>query len=120
MNDDGGLGLLDVVAVLCLYAPLLAGMWRVFEKAGKPGWFVLVPVYNLVTLARISGCSGWWVLWMIVPAVNIVLLVVLHVRLARRFGRGVPFGLGLTFIGPIFYPVLGFGGASFTASASHP
>lgn len=87
----------------------VAGAWRAFSKAGAPGWAVLVPVYNLVVLARVGREKGAWVLLLLVPLVNVVVLGYLSIMVARRFGRGVPFGLGLLLVPIVFYPLLGFG-----------
>ncbi len=87
----------------------LAGAWRTFARAGAPGWAALVPIYNLVVLARLGGEKGALALLLLVPLVNVGVLGYLSVRLARRFGRGVPFGLGLLLLPLVFYPLLGFG-----------
>ncbi|MCO5166670.1 MAG: DUF5684 domain-containing protein [Planctomycetes bacterium] len=89
----------------------VAGVWRTFAKAGHPGWTALVPVYNLVVLARVGRQPGAWVLLLLVPLVNIFVLGLLSVHVAWRFRRGWPFGLGLLVLPIVFYPWLGFGQA---------
>lgn len=98
-------------AVLALIA--LAGCWRVYRKAGQPGWGVLVPLYNLFLLVRIANCSVWWFILLLVPGVNLVIFVLLCIQVSRNFDRGLIFGLGLAFLGVLFYPLLGFSRARY-------
>lgn len=87
----------------------LAGVWRVFARAGQPGWAVFVPIYNLVTLARVGGQPAAWVILLLVPVMNVFVLGLLSVNVAWRFGRSWAFGLGLLVLPIVFYPWLGFG-----------
>lgn len=92
---------------------LIASFWKVFEKAGEAGWKSLVPIYNLFVLLRIAGCPGWWFLMFFLPVVNIYFLVVMHIRLAEKFGKSALFGFALFLFGFIFFPVLAFGSATY-------
>src|SRR5262245_9002029 len=94
--------------VLAILAVLFASVWTVFKKAGKPGWLLLIPIYNLVTFFRIAGKPGWWVVLLPIPVVNFFVLLLASIGLAKAFGRGTRFGLGLFFLGPLFYPLLAF------------
>jgi aerobic C4-dicarboxylate transport protein len=99
----------------------LAGLWRVFVKAGQPGWAALIPIYNMIVYLKIVGRPLWWIILFFIPLVNIVVILFTCVDLAERFGKGTGFGLGLAFLGYIFYPILGFGDARYQAvSASAP
>jgi hypothetical protein len=92
--------------------------WKLYEKAGKPGWAAIVPIYNYVVLLDIVGKPIWWIILLLIPFVNfIVIIVVLH-NLSKVFGKGVGFTLGLIFLGFIFYPVLAFGSATYTKPAA--
>lgn len=101
--------------VLCVLAAI--GLWKVFVKAGKPGWAAIVPVYNVVVMTRIAGVPVWWALLFFVPLVNLVACVVILVGFAKAFGKGVAFALGLWFLPMIFYPVLGFGESRYLGGA---
>ncbi|MDD3375054.1 MAG: DUF5684 domain-containing protein [Candidatus Omnitrophica bacterium] len=90
-------------------------MWKVYHKAGYPGWAILVPIYNLYVSVKIAGYSGWLLLLFFVPFVNIVVNIIISVGLAKRFDRGAGFGLGLAFLPFIFYPILAFSSASYSA-----
>ena len=97
---------------------LLVSYWRVFDKAGRPGWASLVPIYNLVTLLRISGRSGWWLLGLGIPFLNIFVMIRLVFDLSKAFGQGVAFGFGLLLLSPIFIPVLAFGTSRYVGRAT--
>jgi len=108
------------VVWLAIVVVLLAAYWRIFAKAGRPGWVSLIPIYNIVTLLQITGRSGWWILGMCVPLLNIFVAIRLVFELARAFGRGIGFGLGLLLLSPIFVPVLGFGGSQYVGRETAP
>ncbi|HEY6090644.1 MAG TPA: DUF5684 domain-containing protein [Gemmatimonadales bacterium] len=91
----------------------IATMWKVFEKAGQPGWACIVPIYNAVVMCRIAGKPGWWVLLYLIPLVNFVIAVMVTHNISVNFGKGVGFTLGLLFLGPIFYPILAWGDAEY-------
>jgi len=105
---------------LAIVVVLIAAYWRIFAKAGRPGWASLIPIYNIVTLLHITGRSGWWFLGMCVPLLNIFVLIRLVFELARAFGRGIGFGFGLLLLSPIFIPVLGFGASQYVGRDTAP
>ena len=111
-------GPVPMVIALAVMVFMLAAMWKVFTKAGEPGWAVLIPIYNAYIMCKIGGKSGWWVLLMLIPFVNIIIAILLSIAIAERFGKGVGFGLGLAFLGFIFYPILGFGDAQYQGGAA--
>ena len=102
-----------MVVYLAVILLIVASMWKIFVKAGKPGWAAIVPIYNLIVLLEISGKPVWWFLLMLIPFVNIVILAMVCIALAKNFGKGAGFGLGLLFLSPIFYPILAFGDARY-------
>ena len=88
---------------------IFAGFWKVFEKAGKPGWAGLIPIYNLYVLVKISGNAWYWFALFFLPVINLFATLKVSIDIAGKFNRGILFGLGLTFVSFIFYPLLGFG-----------
>lgn len=98
---------------LALSVFILVAMWKVYAKAGKPGWACLVPFYNTYCLFEIAFGNGWLFLLTFVPCVNFVFLIMLYFKLAKAFGQGVGFGFGLLFLSPIFFAVLAFGKAQY-------
>ena len=87
-----------------------AGLWKMFDKAGHPGWACLVPFYNVYIMLKIAGRPGWWLLLFFVPLVNIVIQIIVAIDIAKAFGQGTAFGFFLNFLlGGIGYVILGFG-----------
>ena len=98
---------------LAISVLVLVGMWKAFVKAGKPGWGAIIPLYNLYCLFDMSFGKGWMFLLMIIPVVDIVVLIMMYVKLAKAFGKGVGFAVGLIFLPFIFTPILGYGDAEY-------
>jgi len=85
----------------------IVGMWKVFEKAGKPGWAAIVPIYNLIILLEIVGKPTWWIILMLIPCVNLVILVWVLNLLSKSFGQSEGFTVGLVVLFYVFIPILG-------------
>ncbi len=100
-----------------LYAAILVvcivGMWKMFTKAGKPGWASLIPFYNTYCLFEMGFGNGWMFLLTLIPCVGYIFQIILCFKLAKAFDRGIGTGFGLLFLAPIFYMILGFGDADF-------
>jgi hypothetical protein len=98
------------VAIAVLY---FASFWRIFTKAGQPGWAGLIPIYNYIVLMKIIGRPWWWILLFLVPIVNIIVLFIVFIDLAKSFGKSTGFGVGLALLGIIFLPILAWGDATY-------
>lgn len=98
---------------LLVFVFVIAAVWRVFEKAGQPGWASIIPIYNVIVLLRIAGKPAWWILLMLIPVVNFVISIIVSIEIAKNFGQSSGFGVGLALLGFIFYPILGFGNAQY-------
>lgn len=112
---------MEFIPFLFLFALMVvavAGMWMTFEKAGQPGIACIVPIWNVIALCQIAGKPIWWVLLFLIPLVNIVVAVIVHLEIARNFGRSELFGIGLVLLPFIFFCVLGFGDARYLAGKS--
>ena len=117
-SAGGGLmgGLSGIVSlVICLV--VIIGLWKVFTKAGHPGWAAIIPIFNCYILCKIAGRPGWWVLLMLIPLVNFVVWIIVSLDVARNFGKGAGFGIGIAFLSFIFLPILGFGDAKYQGPA---
>jgi hypothetical protein len=97
---------------------VIVAMWKVFTKAGQPGWASIIPIYNLYIWCKIVGRPWWWILLMLNPFVNFIIMIILCIDLAKSFGKGAGFGLGIAFLGIIFLPILGFGSAQHQGPAA--
>ena len=100
-----------IVAVFMLIA-----MWKVYTKAGKPGWGCIIPIYNVYLMMKIAGKPGWWFILCFIPIVNIVIGIIATIGIANNFGKGVGFAVGLILLPIIFYPMLAFGSAEYIGS----
>ncbi len=96
---------------------IIVSAWKIFTKAGKPGWAVIIPIYNIIVMLEIVGKPWWWLLLMLVPVLNIILMIWVLNLLSKSFGKGVGFTLGLIFLSFIFVPILGLGKAEYKGPA---
>tara|TARA_B100000575_G_scaffold292370_1_gene300525 strand:+ start:483 stop:839 length:357 start_codon:yes stop_codon:yes gene_type:complete len=104
-----------IIAVVYFGVLLLTfvSLWRVHTKAGRPGWACLIPIYNLVVLVQIASRPLWWVILFFIPCIGIPFYVITMVDIAKAFGKGTGFGIGLLILAPIFLPILAFGSAEY-------
>jgi hypothetical protein len=91
----------------------IIGMWKIFTKANERGWAAIIPFYNMYTLFKITTSSGWFFLLLLVPVVNAFVMIYVLYRLAKVFGHGIGFTLGLIILEPIFIMILGFGKSEY-------
>lgn len=98
-----------LVFIIACALLMIVSMWRVFDKAGEPGWTAIIPLVNYFFLARAAGKPTWWGLLMFVPIVNIIVWFILCIDLSKRFGGGTGFGIGLALLPIVFFPILAFG-----------
>jgi hypothetical protein len=87
--------------------------WKVFEKAGKPGWAALIPIYNIVVMFDIAGLPLWNVLLLLVPILNIYIMVKANINLSKNFGKPGAFALGLIFLPIVFWGILAFDNSTY-------
>ena len=102
-----------LIVELLIALLVIVAMWKVFTKAGRPGWASIIPIYNMYVWCKIVGRPGWWVILMLIPFVNIVIGIIVCIDLAKSFGKGAGFGIGIALLGIIFLPILGFGSAQY-------
>ncbi len=88
-------------------------LWKIFVKAGQPGWAAIIPIYNSYILAKIAFGNGWLFLLAIVPIVNFIYLFILYFKLAKSFGKSTAFGIGTIFLSIVFLPMLAFGSCEY-------
>ena len=119
-NNAVGMGIMLFMMMIYLVVIIfvLAGMWKMFVKAGQPGWGVLIPFYNMYLQLKIVGRPGWWLILYFITIVNFVVIIIVAVDLAKSFGKGAGFAIGLFFLRFIFIPILGFGSAEYQGPAA--
>jgi hypothetical protein len=99
---------------------MIAALWKVFTKAGQPGWAAIIPILNTYFLCKVAGRPGWWVILMLIPIVNFIIWIILCLDVAKSFGKAAGFGIGLLLLPIIFFPILGFGSAQYHGPSASP
>lgn len=123
-NDDSGLFGAIFGGIYCICWGLFAivvivGLWKVYEKAGQPGWSAIIPIYNIYILTKIIGRPWWWLLLLFIPFVNIVVSIVMSIDLAKSFGKDAVYGILLLWLFSVVgFLILGFGDAQYQGPAA--
>lgn len=108
--------IIGVLIYIAIIVALIASIWKVFEKAGKPGWAAIVPIYNIIVMLEIVGKPIWWIILLFIPIANIIVALIIQMEMAERFGKTKGWGVIFLFLlGFIGYPMLGFGDAEYSA-----
>lgn len=124
-NDD--LGLIasifsTTVSCFCggiVFLIVVIGLWKVFTKAGEPGWAAIIPIYNYYIVLKIIGRPWWWLLLMLIPIVNLIVSIIVAIDLAKSFGKDALYGIILLWIFSVIgFLILGFGDAEYQGPAA--
>lgn len=124
-NDD--LGLIasifsTTVSCFCggiVFLIVVIGLWKVFTKAGEPGWAAIIPIYNYYIVLKIIGRPWWWLLLMLIPIVNLVVSIIVAIDLAKSFGKDALYGIILLWIFSVIgFLILGYGDAEYQGPAA--
>jgi hypothetical protein len=122
-NDERGMLIFMVVFILTIFIVgivMVISMWKIFEKADKPGWACLVPIYNNMVMAEIGGKESWFGLLPMIPYIGVIWSIWIQNRLSKSFGKEVGFTLGMIFLPLIFFPILAFGSAEYVGHPDAP
>lgn len=105
------------VIAFAFYVLLVVALWKVFSKAGYPGWLAIIPIVNVFILVKVAGFSAWLGLLYLIPIVNFVFAIIVSLRVGKAFGHGAVFSIFLlwlfSFIG---YLIIGFGSDTYDRS----
>lgn len=107
MENAQGSPLLSLISLIIVVLVIVA-IWKIFEKAGEPGWKAIIPFYNIYTEYKMFWGNGWLFLLTLVPVVNVVVTFIMIHKMSKSFGHGIGFTLGLIFLPYIFMMILGF------------
>jgi len=118
VNSDSaaaaGGGAFATVLYLIIAVVAIVAMWKLFVKAGEPGWASIIPFYNTFTLVKIAGFNPWLFLLFLIPFVNVVFAIYVMIKIGEAFGKtlgwSVIFLVILSFIGML---MLGFGSETY-------
>ena len=108
-----GVFLLLFVLVFALAVFMIVCRWKLYSKAGKPGWACIVPIYNIIVLLEIVKKPIWWIILLMIPIVNFVVLILIFIELAKAFGKDGGYAVGLILLPVVFLPMLAFGDAQY-------
>jgi hypothetical protein len=102
-----------IIIYLAIFVLLIASIWKIFSKAGQPGWACLIPIYNIIVMLRVAGKPWWWIFLFLIPIVNIVFMIMMLHGISTNFGKGAGFTVGLFFLSIVFLPILAFSDAKW-------
>ena len=111
-------GVLGMMIWLAVAVLMTAAMWKVFTKAGQPGWAAIIPLYNAYVFLKIAGKPGWWLILLLVPGLNVIFGIIALAAFAQNFGKGAGFIMGLIFLPVIFCPILAFSDARYIGAGA--
>lgn len=119
-EHDAAAGFGAGMLIFCLAVAVIsyAGLWKMFVKAGKPGWAAIIPIYNYIVMIEIVGKPVIWILWLLIPCVNIVFGIWLINLLSKSFGKSEGYTIGMLILPFIFFPLLGFGDAKYVGPSA--
>lgn len=112
-------GIILIFAAVFLFISLavgilvLAAQWKLYKKTGEHGWAAIIPFYSQYVLVKITWGNGWMFLFYLVPIGNVIFAIATNIKLARVFGKGGGYAVGLIFLPVIFLPMLAFGSAQY-------
>ena len=109
----GGILMFMLIFGLGIGLVLIIANWKIYTKAGRPGWACIVPIYSTIVWLQIIGKPVWWILLLLVPGVNIVIYIIMTNLLSKSYGKDTGFTVGLILLAPIFYCILGFGSSVY-------
>lgn len=105
---SSGMGAGMVIFYLILCAVMLVSLWKIYTKAGKPGWASIVPIYNIIVLLEIVELPMWYIVLFFIPFANIYAAFKIYIELAHKFGKSTGFGVLTVFFSIICLPILAF------------
>jgi hypothetical protein len=94
--------------------------WKIFEKAGQPGWASLIPIYNIIIWLKIAGKPWWWIFFIFLGPLVIIWCIWGVNMISKSFGKDEGFTVGLVLLGFIFWPILAFGDARYIGPYGDP
>ncbi|MGI5504798.1 DUF5684 domain-containing protein [Lentzea sp. CA-135723] len=109
-----GFGVVGTIIYLAIAVFGIAVFWKVFTKAGQPGWAAIIPIYNIYIWLKVAGRPGWWLILFLIPFVNVIMALIVSIDVAKSFAKDTVFGVvGLWLFSIIGYAILAFGNAQY-------
>ncbi len=92
---------------------MIAAMWKIFVKAGQPGWGAIIPIYNTYLMLLIADKPGWWLILYLIPVASFIVNIIVFFAIVEKFGKTGGFAVGMILLPVVFMPILGFGSAKY-------
>ncbi len=106
-----------MILIVAIVALNIIATWRIFVKAGRPGWASIIPFYSQYVLFEMVGLKGWYIFLAFIPCVGSLIIAVFSIisciNLAKCFGKGTGFGVGLIFLPFVFQLILAFDSSTY-------
>jgi len=118
--QSGGGNPIGAILGLGFFILFFPGVWKAFQKANEPGWAAIIPIYNTYVMIKIGENKWWWLILLFIPLINAIALFKISIDVAKAFGQGIGFGIGLAVLPFIFWPLLGFGGYQYRSQSPQP
>ena len=109
-----GLGIVFWIFYFAVIIFMIVVQWKIYVKAGKPGWGCIVPIYDFILKLQIACRPIWWIFLMLIPVVNIVIAIIILFDIAKAFGKSGGFAIGMFFLPIIFFPILAFDSSEYS------
>jgi Family of unknown function (DUF5684) len=107
-----------LVVILAFIVFMVITMWKIFEKAGQPGWAAIIPIYNMYILTKMAQKPGYWTILMIIPYVGLIWSIWCWNLISKKFGKDEGFTVGIVLLPIVFLPILAFGSAVYQGGAA--
>jgi Family of unknown function (DUF5684) len=106
------------VIYIAILALMVVSMWKLFVRAGKPGWASIIPLYSNIVMLEIAGKPIWWFFMLFIPVVNIVFAFLTLYHFSKSYGKAEGFSIGVALLSVIFIPLLAFSDAKYQGPAT--
>jgi len=112
-SGAGSIMAVFVIVYIAIIALVVVSMWKLFTKAGKPGWAYLIPIYNIIVILEIVKRPVWWFVLLLIPFVNVVVGIIVMIDFVKAYGKPASHFLLMLFFSIIYLPYLAFSNAKY-------
>jgi hypothetical protein len=115
MENSGaaGIGIVGTIIYLAIVVLLIVSLWKLYAKAGKPGWAAIIPIYNIIVLLEIVKRPIWWIILLFIPIVNFIALIIIYVDFVKAYGKPAWHIILVLLFSFIYFPYLAFSDAKY-------
>ena len=133
------LGFIVACAIIMWVFQIIA-YWKMFTKAGEPGWKSIIPFYSQYIMYKLTWKTSWFwitlivavvygvftslnqnfpdnmlytVLLLISAIIALVITIISYHKISKAYGHGAGYTVGMLFLWPIFVLILGYGKSKY-------